>query len=121
MDWRQFEVVSREKMENIFGTTLSKGRWKDVPKEWDMISNTHGIVGDAKYLTLVRGKAIPPAKLMEIAGHVWLLEKTEANRKFLVFGNQKQVPGIWLKKYGHLIPDINFYFMDNEGQIDLIN
>jgi len=47
----------------------------DSPKKFHMLSVTEGIVGDAKYLSLVRGEDLSPAKFMEIAGHVWLLER----------------------------------------------
>ena len=63
-----------------------------------MVSEDYTVVGDAKFLTLVRNKKLPPAKFMEIAGHVWLLERLPAKQRFLVFGNQRQVPERWLKE-----------------------
>ena len=49
----------------------------------DLVSRDLSVVGDAKYLTLVHRQGVPPAKFMDIAGHVWLLERTLANRRFL--------------------------------------
>ena len=89
----------------------------NVAKVWDMVSADGNIVGDAKYYTLVRGSALPPAKFATIAEHVWLLEKTNARIKFLVFGNQIEVPQLWLEKYGNLVSYIRFYFMDVDGKI----
>ena len=86
-----------------------------------MVSADGEYVGDAKYLTLVRGTKTPPAKFMEIAGHVWLLEKVDARRRFLVFGNQRQVPERWLQKYGSLDKDIEFYFLGQEGTPQRLN
>ncbi|MCK5582489.1 MAG: hypothetical protein KAI33_01800, partial [Elusimicrobiales bacterium] len=74
------------------------------------------IIGDAKYFTLVHGRSLPPAKFSVIAEHVWLLEKTKAKRKFLVFGNDKRVPEEWLKRYGNLVKNIVFYFIDDENE-----
>ena len=67
---------------------------------------------------MVRGQSLPPAKFSVIAEHIWLLENTKAEIKFLVFGNDKRVPTLWLKKYGELVSDIQFYFIDKSGEIE---
>jgi len=67
--------------------------------------------------SLVRRIADPPAKLMEIAGHVFLLEQTQAAVRFLVFGNQREVPELWLRKYGRLPRSVDFYFLNADGQL----
>ena len=82
----EFENFARRVMSEHFGTQLRKGRVSGIPKEFDMVSADCKIVGDAKYFTMVRGVFIPPAKFSVIAEHVWLLEKTTATHKFLVFG-----------------------------------
>lgn len=114
---RTFEDLARAKCSDLFGSQLSPGSVGDVGKEWDMISADGSIVGDAKYYTLVRGKALPPAKFATIAEHVWLMEKTDVQIKFLVFGNQIEVPRLWLEKYGNLVSDVRFYFIDDDGEI----
>ena len=86
-----------------------------MPKLWDLVSEDGSIVGDAKYYDLVRGVADPPAKFSVIAEHVWLLEKTGAQRKFLVFGNDRRVPEEWLRRYGHLASAVEFFFIDHTG------
>lgn len=77
-----------------------------VPKKFDFVSPDRHIVGDAKYYTRVGGMGLPPAKFSVIAEHVWLLEKTGAREKFLVFGNDREVPIRWLKRYGGLVFDV---------------
>jgi hypothetical protein len=74
-----------------------------------MVSSDGKYVGDAKYLSLVHRKKYPPAKMMEIAGHVWLLENIRAKKRFLVFGNQVSVAKIWLEKFGALNNKVEFY------------
>jgi hypothetical protein len=86
-----------------------------------MASDDGTIVGDAKYLTLVRGTALPPAKFMEIAGHVWLLQHTASKSRFLVFGNQREVPERWLRKYGELIGDVRFFFLTDQGHLSVLS
>lgn len=86
-----------------------------------MVSPDEEFVGDAKFLTLVHGARLPPAKFMEISGHVWLLERLEAKRRFLAFGNQRRVPEWWLEKYGKLVQSVEFYFIDSQGKITKLN
>ncbi len=117
-DWREFEEFARETMSKYFGVHLEERRPQGSPKKFDMVSEKGDIVGDAKFLTLVHRKRLPPAKFMEIAGHVWLLEKINAKRRFLVFGNQKRVPEWWLEKYGYLVQNVEFYFIDNQGNVE---
>lgn len=72
MSWRQFEDLARKTMSQYFGVTLVEKNPKGFPKRFDMVSADESIVGDSKYLTLVRKGGYPPAKMMEITGHVWL-------------------------------------------------
>ena len=70
MDWKQFENHARKRMSQYFGVTLTEKNPIGFPKRFDMVSPDGTIVGDAKFLTLVHGQKLPPAKFMEIAGHV---------------------------------------------------
>ena len=117
MTWREFEVLAQEQMSTRFGVPLRPKAPDDFPKKFDSVSDDESIVGDAKYLTMVRGEHHPPAKLMEITGHVWLLEKVEAKRRFLVFGNQIEVAKLWLRKYGRLPTTVEFYFLGSDGRV----
>ena len=121
MNWREFEELARKTMSSYFGKPLSEKNPKGFPKRFDMVSADGACVGDAKFLTLVHGNRLPPAKFMEISGHVWLLEKVDAKKRFLVFGNQRRVPEWWLEKYGNLVQDVDFYFIDSNGKVDKLN
>lgn len=117
---RAFEELARSVMSRHYGLPLAAGEVPGVPKEFDMVSADYEIVGDAKYYTLVRGQRLPPAKFSVIAEHVWLLEKTSASIRFLVFGNQRDVPMLWLERYGDLVSGVDFYFLSDEGELDLL-
>jgi hypothetical protein len=110
-----FEDLARAVMGAHFGVLLTPGEVPGVPKRFDLVSPDKDIVGDAKYFTLVRGQRLPPAKFSIIAEHVWLLEKTGAPVTFLVFGNDRQVPVLWLKRYGNLASGVAFYFLTDDG------
>ena len=119
--YNEFEIYAGKKLSKYFGVDLKSGQSGDVPKLFDFVSNDCKIVGDAKYFTMVQGYRLPPAKFSVIAEHVWLLEQTNAEKKFLVFGNDKRVPTLWLKKYGKLVSGINFYFIDEKGDLEELN
>ncbi len=116
----EFEALAREVLSERFGTDLSTGKVAGIPKKFDFVSEDCRIVGDAKYFTLVRGERLPPAKFSVIAEYVWLLEKTDASYTFLVFGNDRRVPALWLEKYGRLIRSITFFFLGEDGQLELL-
>lgn len=114
----EFEHLAEQVMSRHFGQPLQHGTPPGIPKEFDLVSADGSIVGDAKHYKLVRGKNLPPAKFSTIAEHVWLLEKTKASHRFLVFGNQREVPIKWLQRYGHLLENIEFYFVTNDGCLE---
>jgi hypothetical protein len=117
---RAFEDLARTVMSKHFGVPLAPGQVPGVHKEWDMVSANGDLVGDAKYFTLVHGQRLPPAKFSNIAEHIWLLEKTGAPTTFLVFGNDRQVPELWLQRYGSLVSGVSFYFLTDEGTLEIL-
>jgi hypothetical protein len=113
-----FEKLAQQRMSQHFGISLARGRVSGVPKEFDLVSPDKRIVGDARYFTLVRGQRLPPAKFSVIAEHVWMLEKTGAPTRFLLFGNDRRVPELWLKRFGNLVSGVAFYFLDDDGTLE---
>jgi len=113
-----FESLARRVMSKRLGVPLRARTVPGIPKQFDMVSPDRSIVGDAKYYTLVGRTRLPPAKFSVIAEHVWLLERTGAPTTFLVFGNQKEVPILWLRKYGHLVSSVAFYFLSDDGVLE---
>lgn len=116
-----FEDMARRVMSQHYGVPLVAGSAPGIPKRFDLVSADCSTIGDAKYYTLVRGTSLPPAKFSVIAEHVWLLEKTAATNRFLVFGNQRAVPTQWLARYGHLVKSVDFFFLTDTGQLEKIN
>lgn len=117
----QFEELARQVFRQHFGVTLNEGQVPGVPKLFDFVSPDGSIVGDAKYFTLVGGHRLPPAKFSVIAEHVWLLEKIGAKHKFLVFGNDREVPVRWLARFGPLCEEVKIYFLSDEGRLENLN
>lgn len=95
-------------MSRHFGNVLTEQRPHGIPKKFDIVSADGGTAGDAKYLTLVQRHRPPSLKFVEIAGHVWLLERALAERRFLVFGNQHSgapIPLLCAIATSHLLRD----------------
>ena len=104
-------------MGSYFGTEWRRDALIHLPKRFDLVSRDGRIVGDAKYYQLVKRISLPPAKFATIAEHVWLLEKTPAEIRFLVFGNQIEVPRLWLKRFGPFAKAVRFFFLDDNGAL----
>ena len=117
---QEFEALSRRALGDHFGVELSPGSVPRVRKQFDFVSPDGQVVGDAQYFTRVGGLRLPAAKFSAIAEHVWLLEKTGAPVTFLVFGNDREVPLLWLDRYGNLAPEVSFYFLADDGQLELL-
>jgi hypothetical protein len=49
-----------------------------------------------------------------------LLEKTAPTTTFLVFGNDRQVPELWLQRYGTLVSGVSFYFLAYDGALEIL-
>lgn len=79
--------------------------------EFDLVSDDGEIIGDAKFLKNIK---IPAAKWDNISHYIWLLEHSRAKIKFMVFGNDREVPERYLKRFEPLTGDVEFYFFSNE-------
>jgi len=114
----KFEALARQRMSEHYDVPLEPGWVGQVHKRFDFVAPYGRIVGDAMYYTPVRGTRWPPAKAASITEHVWLLEKTGAPETFLVFGNDRQVPVLWLERYGNLVSGVTFFFLSDEGALE---
>ena len=61
---------------------------------------------------------MPAAKWSVIAEYVWLLQHVAAaERRFLVFGQDREVPQRWLARFRPLIGDVEFFFLDDSRHL----
>ena len=116
---RQFEALAGRVLSAHYGVPLMPRSVGRHPKQFDFVSPDRAIIGDAKYYT--QG-GTPSGKLATISEYVWLLEKTGAAETFLVFGNDRRVPIMWLERHGTLLSGITFYFLTDDGDLEeLVN
>jgi len=107
----EFEKQAREFLSKKWNTDLAEREIQLNPyfeKSFDLVSSDHEFIGDAKYLKNI---PTPAAKFSGLAEYVWLLEHVKAKHKFLVFGKDIEIPKRWLKSYGTLVKNIEFYFL----------
>lgn len=110
-----FENYARRYFSDLWETELTE-RSVDVggavPWKFDLVSNDRRLVGDAKYLKNI---AVPAAKWQGIAECIWLLQKIQAERVFMVFGRDPEVAERYLRRVGALTAPVEFYFLDGDG------
>lgn len=81
-----------------------------VSFEFDIVSRDSGIIGDVKFFKNIK---VPAAKWDNISYYIWLLQKSRANIKVLIFGHDIEVSERYLKRYEPLAQDVEFYFFEN--------
>jgi hypothetical protein len=112
----QFEHYARTVCSKHWGVDLKSAVVEvtsGVPHQFDLVSPDRRIVGDAKWF---KNLATPAAKWSVIAEYVWLLQHlVGAQTRFIVFGQDREVPVRWLKRFGPLATDIEFYFLPSNG------
>jgi len=114
-----FEAHARRYFSRVWNIDLQARKIKvggTVDKQFDLVSADSRIVGDAKWYKNI-GKPgakfkVPPAKWSTISEYVWLLQNVAAERVFLVFGNEIEVPEKYLLRFGPLVSPVEFYFYD---------
>ncbi|HNT75677.1 MAG TPA: hypothetical protein PKH77_11735 [Anaerolineae bacterium] len=116
-----FTVLAQTVLSGFFGVTLQPGIVAGVPHCFELVSPAGDIVGDSLYYPQATQYHWPPAKFAVISERVWLLAQTAARIRFLVFGNDRDIPELWLRRYGALTPDVAFYFLSAAGQLECLN
>jgi hypothetical protein len=117
---RLFEARAREVLSEQWGTKLRPALLGKIAKLFDFVSKDRTVVGEAKFLSVGK-KRFQPAKFSAISEIVWLLEKIHAKDKFIVFGSSPEVPNGWLSRYGDLVDNITFYFLDDNNNLKKLN
>ena len=115
---KKFEEHAQEMMSAFFGKPLRQRRKDGWAKLFELVSDDFQVVGDIKCLTMGRAVKIPPTKASIVSELVWMLEKTKANKLFIVFGKDKRVPQEWLRRYGNFVDDVEFYFLEENDSIE---
>lgn len=114
-DWRSFEDRARQYFSKLWSVDLQARTIRvdgQVGWKFDLVSPDLRTVGDAKWLKNIK---VPAAKWSVIAEYVWLLQKVQADRAFMVFGHDIEVAERWLRRMRSLTAPVEFYFLGGAG------
>lgn len=120
MEWdvndnRAFELTACRYFSDVFAVPLQPRVVTiagSVEKSFDLVGMDGRFVGDAKWY---KANATPAAKWSTIAEYVWPLQRVDADRVFLVFGNDPVVPERWLHRFRPLADPVEVYVLDSVG------
>jgi hypothetical protein len=118
-NWRGFEAYARRYFSDLWGVDLQSRSvlvGGAVPWKFDLVSPDFRYVGDAKWLKTIK---VPAAKWQAIAEYIWLLQQTQAERTFLVFGQDADVAERFLRRVRPLTSPVEFYFLNEAGHRQL--
>lgn len=123
---RAFVALAAEALSRRLGVELHigvrvKARLREggeLTRVFDLATADGRILGEAMYLSA--GKA-PAARFPAISEHVWILEKVEAEEKFVAFGGDPLVPKLWIERYGRLVRGVRFYHVGADGKVEALN
>lgn len=116
-----FRALARQRLEAMCGVSLLPGIIPGIRKHFDFVSPDRHIVGDAMYALPFPETALPGAGFALISEALWLLEKTGAATTFFVVGNDREVPVLWLERYGSLVRNIALYVLDDDAHLELLS
>ncbi|GLZ09671.1 hypothetical protein Acsp03_71370 [Actinomadura sp. NBRC 104412] len=114
-NWRDFERYACQYFSNIWKVDLgSRSVMVGGSLSWtfDLVSSDRSYVGDAKWLKNVPD---PAAKWQAITEYIWLLQKVDADKVFMVFGRDAEVAERYLKRVRPITAPVAFYFLDGTG------
>jgi hypothetical protein len=117
---RKFLKCAVETMSQLYDAPLRALSVPPVGRYFDLVSADKKICGEVNYFALVRGLGSPIAKLALIGEQLWLLERTTAKKKFLLFGNDPKMPALWLQRFGHIERSVDFFFLSDSGVLEKI-
>lgn len=123
MDDKEFEILAQEVLGFHVGKPLRERRIVfdgGGSKKFDLVSDDLTMIGDAKFYG---PSGYPPSgKLATVAEFVWLLQHVaQGERRFLVFGGNRQVPDAFLKRWGPaLTGPIEFYFVSEDRSLTVL-
>ena len=108
-----FASLAQRVLGDHYDAELRPGAIVGVRKEFALVSDDGQVVGDARYAARVGAE-----RFAAITKFVWLLETTGAPETFLVFGNDRETPRLWLQRYGNLLTTVAFYFLGDDGRLE---
>ncbi len=99
-------------MGEMFGTTVEAQRHGPGA----FVLSGEGMAGFALHFGEPPRGDVPAARLAVINGHLWLLERSEAERLCLVLGGDEKTARAWARDFAALCLDVDVFFLPEEGE-----
>jgi len=118
-DWKDFQRRAQLYFSKLWNVDLEERKVMvagEVAWKFDLVSPDRRLVGDAKFLKNI---PVPAAKWQGIAECIWLLQKVQANKVFMVFGKDREVAVRYLKRVYPITRPVEFYYLDDSGHKEL--
>ena len=115
---QEFQQRAAEFLSRRYGKMLSNRSLPLMPKSFELVSDDVGVVGCARYFPRNGGPNLQAIRLAIITEAAWLLERTSAENKFILFGGDRATPFQWLQQNGLLCPGIKLYFLFDNGNLE---
>ena len=110
---------ARVALRNAYGLPFSAAAPAPLRAPLALVSGDGRIVGDALYGVRHHRGRVAPARLAAITERVWLLERTPAEARLLVFLATDPAPREWLRRYGHVDRGVRFLVLGPRGLEEL--
>jgi hypothetical protein len=117
----EYERRAAVAVSRYFGMPFQPSVPVGVPKRFSLVSNDGEFIGEIVYFSPSESDGQTRIRFSLITENVWLVEKTRVQRKFLIFNSHREVLLDWLGRFGHLLNRIEFYLLNDNDQIELLN
>lgn len=112
------KILSRYFGVNLHVGVRMKARLKsggEIEESFDLASADGRVIGEV--MRLSAGK-VPAARFPAISESTWILEKIDADVKFIAFVGDPRVPRLWLERYRRLVDGVRFLYIGRDGKIE---
>jgi hypothetical protein len=117
----RFAAFARDILSAHYGAALAPRTIPGIRKRFALVSSNYQVIGDAKYVASLGGRRSSATKFALISEDVWLLQKSQAAHTFLAYGNDPQVPLLWLRRHGNLASDVAFFYLTDDGELEFLH
>jgi hypothetical protein len=104
----------------FYGLPLAKRGLIGLPGFFSLVSEDGCTVGEVLGFEQTQGLKASPARLAAISEKVWLLEKSNVRTRFIAFSGDRRTAMDWLVRYAHLAMGIAFYYVREDGEVELL-
>jgi hypothetical protein len=116
----RLKKTAERAMCSFYGMPLAKRGLIGLPGFFSLVSEDGCTVGEVLVFEQSQGLKASPARLASISEKVWLLEKSNVQARFLAFAGDRRTAMDWLVRYAHLAVGVTFYYVREDGEVELL-